>query len=315
VSVQGRAFDAQGKPLAGMFVEIERDRSSAPESELLNELMVSDALERRTETDAAGRFTFDPLPAGVYRLQPVDYQHEPGQGLIRRALPGVFAPLKVTLQEGSTPEPIEIRATPHVVIEGGWIDSKGKPRGGWDLMISGQIDGQFWHTQGHPSAEGKFSVKVPHGLEQAQITISTNEHASSRYRIGKDGKLHSEKFVMFGTLDHDVKDLAIIQYDAPVVMVKPTTKDGRPVKDVVLSGKFTEDNEGPGMRMILKNGIESDVHFERQDDGRYRTYCLTPDREVNITAHADGFKPASRKFKLPEGKTEEVTYVLEPTKQ
>ena len=68
----------------------------------------------------------------------------------------------------------------------------------------------------------------------------------------------------------------------------------------------------PGMRSVLKNGVHSDVHFEKQDDGRFRSDQLTPDREVNITAEADGFKPASRKFKLAEGKTEEITLVLEP---
>ena len=46
---------------------------------------------------------------------------------IRRPLPGVFAPQKLTIKEGETPEPLEIRAAPHVVIEGHWVDSKGKP--------------------------------------------------------------------------------------------------------------------------------------------------------------------------------------------
>ena len=94
-------------------------------------------------------------------------------------MPAVFAPRKLTLKAGETPEPLEIRATPHVLIEGGWVDSQGKPRSGWALMINGRIDGQFWHTQGQVSAEGKFSVKVPHGLEKSQIDIMTNEHAAS----------------------------------------------------------------------------------------------------------------------------------------
>src|SRR5262249_32742939 len=157
----------------------------------------------------------------------------------RRPLPGVFAPQKVTIQEGDTPVSLEIRAAPHVVIEGGWIDSKGNPRGGWDLVISGQIDGQLWHTQGHPSADGKFSVKVPHGLERAQLDIMTNEHASARYRIGRGGKLGAGRHVMLETLDHDLKDLEIIRYDAPIVMVIATTKDGRALKDLVLSGEYT----------------------------------------------------------------------------
>jgi beta-lactamase regulating signal transducer with metallopeptidase domain/protocatechuate 3,4-dioxygenase beta subunit len=310
VTVTGRAFDAQGKPLPGMFVGIERIRGTGADSEILNRLIVSDAIRRTTETDAEGRFTFDPMPAGSFRVQPVDYQHVPHQGLIRRALPGVFAPQKMTLTEGETPEPLEIRAAPHVVIEGGWVDSKGNPRGGWSLMIAGRIDGQFWHTQGQVSADGKFSVKVPHGLEQAQIDIMTNEHGSMRYRIGKDGMLKTNRNVMLGTLDHDIKDFTIIRYDAPVVLIKTTTSDGQPVKDVVFAGEYIEEKEDSGLRMIVKDGIRSDIHFEKQDDGRFRTYSLTPDRAVKITAHADGFEPVSRTFKLPEGKTEEVAFVL-----
>jgi hypothetical protein len=311
VTVSGRAFDAQGRPLAGMFIGIERIRGSGADSEILNRLSVADAMRRTTETDAEGRFTFDPMPAGAFRVQPVDYQHVPHQGLIRRALPGVFAPQKLTLKESETPEPLEIRAAPHVVIEGGWIDSKGNPRGGWSLMIAGRIDGEFWHTQGQVSAEGKFSVKVPHGLEQAQIDIMTNEHGSMRYRIGKDGTLKTNRNVMLGTLDHDVMDLTIIRYDAPVVLIKTTTSDGQPVKEVAFAGEYLEEKEDSGLRMFIKDAIRSDIHFEKQDDGRSRTTCLTPDRAVKITAHADGFQPSTRTFKLPEGKTEEVTFVLE----
>jgi hypothetical protein len=311
-TVKGQALDAQGKPIAGLFIEADRQRGSSPADELLGQLIVADAIERRAETDAEGRFTFDPLPPGTYRVQPVDYQHVEGKGLIRRPLPAVFAPQKLTLKEGETPEPLEIRATPHVVIEGRWLDSKGKPRGGWDVMIFGRIDGQSWHAQAHPSAEGEFSVKVPHGMEKTQLDISTNEHASMRRRVGKDDKLIPDRHLMLGTLDHDVKDLEIVRYDAPIVIAKVANKDGQPIKDLVLSGEYAEEKAEAGMRMILKNGIHSDVHFEKQDDGRYRTTQLTPDREVKITAHADGFKPETRAFKLPEGKTEEVTFVLEP---
>src|SRR4029077_4861740 len=131
---------------------------------------------------------------------------------IRRPLPAVFAPQELTLKEGETLEPLEIRAMPHVLIEGGWVDSQRKPRSGWALMINGRIDGQFWHAQGEVSGDGKFSVKVPHGLERAQIDIMTNEHAAMRYRIGPEGKLSNNRNVMLGTLDHDVKDLEIIRY-------------------------------------------------------------------------------------------------------
>ena len=39
---------------------------------------------------------------------------------------------------------------------------------------------------------------------------------------------------------------------------------------------------------------------------------MLPDKEVNVSVSADGFEEASRTLSLPEGKTEEVTFVLEP---
>ena len=86
-------------------------------------------------------------------------------------------------------DPLEVRASPHVVIEGQWLDSKGQPKSGWGSSVFGKIDGSFWHAQTRPDAQGKFSLKVPHGLEEVELDISTNEHASAQHRIGKDGPL------------------------------------------------------------------------------------------------------------------------------
>ena len=320
MTLKGRAFDTQGKPLVGLFVEIRHDRHSSPDRalfadyrDILAPLAVSDMMMRRAETDDEGRLTFDPLPAGAYVVEPVEYLNIGGKKeTIRRPLPGVFAPQKVIIQEDKTPQPIEVRATRYVVIEGGWIDSKGKPRSGRELLISGHIDGQTWHTMVHPSTESKFSVHVPHGMEGAQITLFLGQFASTRYRVGKDGKLEAGQYIMFGTLDHDVKDLQIIRYDETAVIVKATANDGRPIKDVILAGEYTEEIANARGTLGLQNGAQTEIIFDRQGDGRFRATNLTPDREVKITADADGFKPASRKIKLPEGKSEEITFVLEP---
>lgn len=55
----------------------------------------------------------------------------------------------------------------------------------------------------------------------------------------------------------------------------------------------------------------TDVPFEDIEAGKIRTIQLVPDREVNVTVRAEGFKPESRKITLPEGKTEEMKFVLD----
>ncbi len=55
-----------------------------------------------------------------------------------------------------------------------------------------------------------------------------------------------------------------------------------------------------------------DVRFETQEDGRFRTFQLQPDTEFKLTAEADGFTPASRNLTMAEGKSDEITLVLEP---
>jgi hypothetical protein len=87
-------------------------------------------------------------------------------------------------------------------------------------------------------------------------------------------------------------------------MVKAETKDKKPVPGLKVSAHYIE----PNGRKERDHG----VRFEKQDDGRFRSNQLQPDVEFDMVAEADGFKPASRKLSLAEGKTEEITLVLEP---
>ena len=133
---------------------------------------------------------------------------------------------------------------PSVVIEGHWVDSKGQPKGGWSSSVFGQMDGSFWNAQAHPDPQGRFLLKVPHGLENVQLEISTNEHATTRHRIGKDAPLVEGRQVRLGTLDHDVKDIEIVRYVSPIIVINATTKDGKQIKDFKAAVEYT----GPAWR-------------------------------------------------------------------
>ncbi len=229
-------------------------------------------------------------------------------------MPEVFATTKLTIKEGETPDPLEIRALPSAVIEGRWVDSKGQPKGGWSSFVFGRMDGSSWSTQAHPDPQGRFSAKVPHGLEQAQLDISTNEHATTRHRIGKNGPLVEGRTARLGTLDHDVKEIEIVRYVAPIIVINATTKDGQQIPGFNAAVEYTTpagDERGKNVH-VVGGGKKPDVIQDEQYDGRYRTSQMLPDKEVTVSVSADGFEGASRKLSLPEGKTEEVTFVLEP---
>ncbi len=202
---------------------------------------ISNVIRRIAETDANGQFTFDPLPPGEYGVAPTESNDDGDRKTtgIHRPLPGVFATTKLTIKEGETAAPLEIRALPTVVIEGHWVDSKGRPKGGWESNVFGQMDGGPWLAEARPNSLGRFSLKVPHGLERVQLDISTTEHASTRHRIGKDKPLVEGNTIMLGTLDHDVRDIEIVCYTAPIIVINAATKDGRRIKDFKAAVEYT----------------------------------------------------------------------------
>ena len=133
------------------------------------------------------------------------------------------------------------------MIEGHWVDSKGQPGRGCSRLIGGKMDGSSWIAEAHADPQGRFSVKVPHGLEDAVLNILTNEHATARYRIGKGGPLvEGRRWPKFGTLDHDVKDIEIVRYVSPIIVINATTKDGQQIKGFQADVQYTEP--GPNNR-------------------------------------------------------------------
>ena len=126
------------------------------------------------------------------------------------------------------------------MIEGRWVDSKGQPRGGWSPLIGGKIDGSSWIAQAHADPQGRFSAKVPHGLEEATLTIMTNEHAIDAVpdRQGRSAG-RGQYWPRLGTLDHDVKDIEIVRYVAPIIVINATTKDGQQIKGFKADVQYT----------------------------------------------------------------------------
>jgi beta-lactamase regulating signal transducer with metallopeptidase domain len=314
IRFSGRVLDAQGKPVVGVYLS--GGRETRPENDDDVPRGVADMVHRAVITAADGTFTMGPFPPGKYRVVPDEQGWDPSTRVgakdpERRPLPAVFAPHTVILKEGESPEPVEIRAVPHVVVEAQIYDSKGNNRSGHDVSFVGEIDGGFWSANPHPTADGHFVMLAPHGLENAMIGLMTNEHSCLQFRVTKDAPLSHSRTIRLGTLDRDIKGIEIIRYEAPIILVKATTKAGEPNKGLQVSVNYTKREGNQDGAYILKGGVHSDVNLEAMGGGRFRTSQLAPDREVTVTARADGYTAKSETLTLAEGITREVELILE----
>lgn len=308
--IKGKVLDTQGQPVAKVFIQAEKRGGI----ENFN-LPVADHIRRTALTNDKGEFTMEPLPPGKYEVMPQEHGWDPSKDESRpekRALPGVFIRKSVTLNTGDQPEQLEIRAVPHVVIEAQYYDSKGQKTRGHAGHMFGQMDkGSFWFAEAKMDNNGKMTLLAPHGLSQARLSLSTNEHGVLRHRLKKDGPLSAARQINLGTLEDDVKEIEIIRYVAPILVVDAKDKEGKQVKDFKVQVTYQPGvkNKRPGEQFI--NGVKGDVFMEKQEDGRWRTSQMLPDEEITVTVSAPGYKSHTQKLKLAEGTTKDLAPVLE----
>ncbi|HEY7157844.1 MAG TPA: M56 family metallopeptidase, partial [Gemmataceae bacterium] len=310
LTIKGKVYDTQGKPVAGVYVHADK-RGGIGEG---FNLPVADHIRRTALTNDKGEFTMDPLPPAKYEVMPQEYGWDPAKDDSRpqkRPLPGVFLRKQLTLKADEPPEPLEIRAVPHVVIEAQYYNSKGKPSRGHAGHLFGQIDkNNHWFGQCKIDGDGKMTILAPHGLTQARLSLMTNEHGVMRHRLKKGDPLSTTREINLGTLDDDVKGIEIIHYVAPILIVDAKDKDGKQIKDFKVKVTYLSGARKREPGTTFRNDVQGDVYQEKQEDGRWRTEQMLPDEEVEVTVSAKGYKSHVEKLKLVESTTKELAPVL-----
>jgi beta-lactamase regulating signal transducer with metallopeptidase domain/protocatechuate 3,4-dioxygenase beta subunit len=310
IVLKGKLLDTKGKPLAGLYVNADL-RGGIPDFNL----PVANSIRRTATTNDKGEFEMAPLPPGDYDVKVDEHSYDPSKDDSRpkkRPLPAVFVGKQVTLKDGQKPEPIEVRAVPHVVIEAQYLDSKGKPTRGHSMFIFGQLDKMFWFGEGKPDANGKIVAKVPHGLTRTQLDLMTNEHGVLRHRLKAGGPLNNNRRVDLGTLNDDVKGIEIVRYVAPILVIDAVDANGKQIEGFQVKALY-QPGKGDKRGMFV-NGVQGDVYFEKQEDGRWRSSQMFPDEEVTVTVSAKGYKDHTEKLKLVEGAKKELKAKLEKEK-
>jgi beta-lactamase regulating signal transducer with metallopeptidase domain len=308
-TLQGRVVSLDGKPFNKVWVSAEL--SGGPAKKQI-EMPVSDMLGRSVLTDAEGKFTMAPLPAGKYTLIIEEYPRTGGvMDRTRYPVPDVFLQQKVAIEASKSPQPVEIRAVPHVCINIRQVDGKGKPKKTHAVHFDGRIGDRWFWTEGRPDADGKIVIKIPKGIDDPKVQIMTNEHGAARWRYdegksGKSDKLCNTREIKMWNLVGD-RSLVIYYYNAPIVLVKALAEDGAAIQDVrpqIIYPNLKKPHETTPC--WIDERLQGDVQFEKQEDGRWRTESLLPDESFLLIVEAKGFQPSSQRLSLAEGEVKEL---------
>ena len=328
IRLSGLVLDAEGNPVPDVAVNLRREGDGEAADLFLNFNAVANGISAGTITGADGTFQMKPLPSGSYRAQIEETVEDPTVGQKenwfedkgKEKLKHVFAPKKIKISSEPM-EPMVIQAVPHVTIRGQYFDSNGKPKSGHESWFAGQINGGFYSTRSsRPDKEGRFELRVPKGITEASINLTTNEHSSLRWKLANSETYSRADNIRFETLDKDIDGLEIVKYVAPIIVIRVEDTNGKPVNDFSIFSRYTKQDEKDGVMYYT-----GDVGFEKQSDGRWRSSQLLPDDEISIEIRSpverdrlgnEKRKPVSlaeaQKVTLKEGETRNLKFVIEP---
>lgn len=312
VKLTGQVLNTRGEPVANVAVNVEREGDGEEADDFLNNNAVSSQISSGSVTDASGNFTLRPLPPGTYRAAVESRVRDSAVKRVRHSeelkVDDVFLPLQINIEPNTPPAPIEMRAVPHVIVRGRFFDSKGSPRSGHEQNLVAQHNGQFFVVQSrNAGSDGWFEFKVPHGLENAQIDLITNEHSALRWRMKPSDPLRTGRQIKFETLNADVTTIEVVRYVAPILLVKAVDENGNVLTNFKPELNYINLPEGAMMVQFFDGG---NVGFEKQSDHRRRSSQLQPDQEFKLSIVVDGFETEPQTLSIPEGETRELTFVM-----
>jgi hypothetical protein len=260
---------------------------------------LADHVDRSALTDADGRYRLRPLPRGEYSVGPSSEPRERNVGDNKeRPVPGEFFAKTINLTDGQKTATVDFQAVPHARVVVQFYRSSGEPRSGHAFFVTGETDNGLYAKRVRPDGNGRAEFTVPVGLPDARLQLITNEHSSLRHRISKDRPLRSGRQAKLGTITGDMKDVAIIRYVAPIVIVRAVDQAGNVILDAKLRLQYLSDAD------------DQNISVDEHGDGCWRTRQLLPDQEFKITVQADGYQSESQTLELPEGETREIEVTL-----
>jgi uncharacterized GH25 family protein len=306
-TVKGTIRDARGKAVPNISFDVRRRGDGEEADDFLGQNAVANHIGREGTTDANGEFQLASLPGGDYGLRVRTTDPE-----TRQPIPDapVFVEKSFSIPEGQDMVDVAVQAVPHVLIQGQMLDSQGQPTTGHDFHVFGRYNEGFYFGQSNdPGKDGQLEARVPHGLEKVQINLMTNEHGVLRWRLLPNDPLKNGRTIELDKLEEDLTTLEIVRYIAPILLVKAVDEQGELIPDYKPKALYEQDSpKDPNSRFI--SGVNGDVNFEKQPDGRWRSNQLLPDQNLTVTIEKEGWETTPQTLSLKEKTEQEIVFML-----
>jgi hypothetical protein len=265
---------------------------------------VADQIRRSALSDGDGRFTLGRLPPCTYRLEVDESADEYGKRREpRRPLPSAFRPRQVEVSAASELDEFGLRAVDSVTLEVRFVDSQGQPAHGNRFYFIGRTpDGARVAFERRQEDREPVVFTAPPGLDRSILDFPTS---AMRVPRAPDEPSSKNTAIYLGRLDRDWREITVLRYKAPVLLVDASDSEGNRVAGAKVTATYSAvEPSQPGYMPT------TGARFQPQKDGRWRSEFLLPDEEFTLTVTAPGYEPFEETMSLPEGKLSEVDAIL-----
>ena len=126
--------------------------------------------------------------------------------------------------------------------------------------------------------------------------------------MSSDAQLLNGESIKLGKVEKDISGIEIIRYVAPIILVKLVDENGNLINDYNPILRYTQsEKDGERVTTYLTG---SNVDFESQPDGRWRSKQLLPNEPFTVTVEKEGYRTSPQKLSLAEGEVKEIDFIL-----
>ncbi len=301
VRVVGRVVDADGAPVPWISVTT----PSLPNREGQPNFNYT--------TDKDGRFRTDDLPPGRY-LAHVGQIHRTDAGadspMAVKDAPGVFVDIPFEIRnDGAIAPELILKPVEHVTFVATLAPIVPGPKSKDDqrlfipyFTVKGRVGGVDWFNTSTVATEAgdrSYTVLVPRGLTDATLNFGAQVQ---RFRLEAGAPELFGPSVKLGRVDADQLSIAVYRPCPAIIEV-------RLAPGARLAARHARQGEMEALGVVFDP--KQPTPYILPEGDLARVYTL-PGEDVDLTATAPGFEPATARVKLEEGETRAVPLAPRP---